>query len=140
MVHALGEIHRTLKQDGILIDLRPVAGNWPVEVHSASVLQTAGFLTDMPVGKVDDDAAFAAMKDVEARGWFTREREEEFAFFYYWNTPSEMKEYLDVEWEDFQKIEEDVYHNAQSLWASSNADARLRVRLKILITRWKKVG
>jgi SAM-dependent methyltransferase len=137
MVHALSEIRRTLKPGGILIDLRPVSDKWSVEVHSASSLQTAGFLTDMPVGKADDEAAFAAMRDAESRGWFIREREDEFTLFYYWNTPSEMKEHMDAEWEDFEKIEEDVYRKAQSLWASANADARVRVRLKILITRWK---
>jgi hypothetical protein len=48
-----------------------------------------------------------------------------------------MKEWIDAEWDDFEKIEEDVYRKAQSLWASANADARVRVRVKMLITRWK---
>ena len=139
MVHALREIHRTLKSNGILIDLRPVEDNWSVEVHSASGLQIAGYLTDVPIGKADDEAAFAAMRDVESRGWFIREREDEFAFFYYWDTPSEMKEWMDQEWDDFVKMENDVYRKAQSLWASANADARVRVRVKMLITRWKSM-
>ena len=54
----------------------------------------------MPIGKADDEAAFRAMREVEARGWFTREREEEFSFFYYWDTPSEMKEFMEKEWKD----------------------------------------
>ncbi len=139
MVHALGELRRTLKPGGILIDLRPVEDNWSVEVQSASNLQTAGFLTDMPVGKADDEAAFEAMCDVESRGWFTREQEQEFAFFYYWNTPSEMKEWIDAEWDDFEKLEQDVYQKTRALWAIANADARVRVRVKMLITRWKTV-
>ena len=139
MVHALREIHRTLKPNGTLIDLRPVEDNWTVEVRSASGRHIAGRLTDVPIGKADDEAAFAAMKDVESRGWFVREQEEEFAFFYYWDTPSEMKEWIDAEWDDFEKIEEDVYRKAQSHWASANADARVRVRVKMLITRWKKI-
>ena len=138
MVHALDEIRRTLKPNGILIDLRPVEDNWIVEVASQKEIQVAGRLTDVPIGKADDEAAFRAMHDVESRGWFTKEREEEFAFFYYWDTPSEMKEFMDTEWEDFEKVEEDVYRTAQSLWASANADARVRVRVKMLITRWKK--
>lgn len=138
MVHALREIHRTLKPNAALIDLRPVEGNWTVEIPSSSGLQIAGRLTDQPIGLADDAAAFAAMRDVESRGWFVREKEDEFAFFYYWDTPSEMKEWIDEEWEDFEKIEEDVYRKAQSLWASANADARVRVRVKMLITRWRK--
>jgi len=137
MVHALREIHRTLKPNGLLIDIRPVEDNWTVEIHSAADLKIAGRLTDMPIGVADDAAAFAAMKDVESRGWFVREREEEFAFFYYWDTPSEMKEWIDEEWGDFEKIEEDVYRKTKALWASANADARVRVRVKMLITRWK---
>ena len=139
MVHALSEIHRTLKEGGLLIDLRPVEDHWSVEVHSASGLRTAGFLTDMPVGKADDEAAFEAMRDVESRGWFSRGQEDEFAFFYYWNTPSEMREFMEQEWEDFEKMEQDVYRKASSLWANANADARVRVRVKMLITRWRKM-
>ena len=32
MVHALEEIHRTLRPGGLLIDLRPLLDRWPVEV------------------------------------------------------------------------------------------------------------
>lgn len=137
MVHALSEIRRTLKQGGTLIDLRPVEDNWSVEVHSASGLQTSGFLTDMPDGKADDAAAFEAMRDVESRGWFTREEDQEFAFFYYWNTPSQMRDFIEQEWEEFNKLESDVYRKTSSLWASANADARVRVRVKMLITKWR---
>ena len=138
MVHALDEIRRTLKSDGILIDLRPVEDHWAVEVASQQEVKNAGQLTDMPIGKADDEAAFRAMREVESRGWFTREREEEFSFFYYWDTPSEMKEFMDEEWEDFEKMEDEVYHTAQSLWSIADADAQVRVRVKMLITRWRK--
>jgi len=139
MVHALDEIRRTLKSNGILIDLRPVEDNWTVEIPSSSGLKVAGRLNDMPVGTADDEAAFAAMRDVESRGWYVREQEVEFAFFYYWDTPSEMKEWIEEEWDEFTKMEEEVYAKAKALWASANADARVRVRVKMIITRWKKV-
>ena len=138
MVHALDEIRRVLKPNGILIDLRPVEDHWSVEVASMQGITAAGLLTDMPIGIADDEAAFRAMREVESRGWFVKEREEEFAFFYYWDTPSEMKEYMEEEWEDFEKLEDDVYRAAQSLWSQANADARVRARVKMLITRWGK--
>ena len=49
-----------------------------------------------------------------------------------------MKEFMEDEWEDFEKLEEDVYKKTSSLWASSNADARVRVRVNMLITKWEK--
>jgi len=137
MVHALDEIGRVVKPGGILIDLRPVEANWPVEVSSASGYEAAGRLSDLPTAVADDAAAFRAMRDAEDRGWFIKEKEEEFAFFYYWDTPSEMKEFMEDEWEDFEKMEDEVYQAAQSAWAVANADARLRIRVRMLITKWK---
>ena len=138
MVHALDEIRRTLKPNGTLIDLRPVSSNWSVEVSSSTGYQLAGRLNDQPVGLADDEAAFKAMREVESRRWYIKEKEEEFAFFYYWDTPSEMKEFMETEWEGFEKIEEDVFQKTKSLWAIANADARVRVHVNMLITKWEK--
>ena len=49
-----------------------------------------------------------------------------------------MKQFMEDEWEDFEKMEEHVYQKASSMWASANADARLRVRVNMLITLWEK--
>lgn len=138
MVHALDEICRTLKPNGVLIDLRPVESNWSVEVVSSTGWQVSGRLSDLPAAVADDEAAFNAMRAAESNGWYFKKEEKEFAFFYYWDTPSEMKEFMEDEWEDFEKLEEDVYKKTSSLWASSNADARVRVRVNMLITKWEK--
>ena len=138
MVHALKEIHRVLKPGGILIDLRPVEENWSVEVISSAGHQIAGRLSDLPIGVADDKAAFKSMSEAESLGWFSKQKDGEFGFFYVWDTPSEMKEYIDEEWEDFEKMDEDLYRKASSLWASANADARVRVRVKMWIGTWKK--
>ena len=138
MVHALNEIHRTLKPNGVLIDLRPVEANWQVEVSSSKEYQAAGRLSDVPAAVADDEAAFRAMREVESRGWYSKEKEEEFSFFYYWDTPSEMKEFMEDEWEGFEKLEDDIFQRTKSLWAVADGDARVRVRVKMLITRWRK--
>ena len=136
MVHALDEIRRTLKPNGLLIDLRPVEANWGVEVVSSEGRQAAGRLNDLPQGMEDDEASFKAMREVESQGLYIKEKESEFDFFYYWDTPSEMKEFMETEWEDFEKLEEDVYRKTSGLWVSAAADARVRVRVKMLITKW----
>ncbi|HUI90032.1 MAG TPA: hypothetical protein VLX61_15040 [Anaerolineales bacterium] len=138
MVHALTEIHRLLVPDGILIDLRPLAERWPVEVASSREVREAGRLTDLEIGLEDDRSANEAMIQAESHGWFLREREEFFPFFYYWDSPNEMKEYMDESWSDYLTIDESTWKNIRSMWAVANADARLRVRVKMLITRWKK--
>jgi SAM-dependent methyltransferase len=138
MVHALGEIHRILKPDGFLLDLRPLEDSWSVEVVSGAGWQASGRLSDQAVGLADDEAANQAMREVQSRGWFIQKKIEEFPFFYYWDTPSEMKEFMETEWEDFEKIEEDVYRRTASLWAESNADARVRVRVKMRIAALEK--
>lgn len=139
MVHALDEIHRVLKPGGILIDLRPVEDNWSVEVVSSTGYQVAGKLTDLPVGMADDAAAFKAMNEVEALGWFSKVKDDEFGFFYTWDTPSEMKTFIDEEWEDFEKMDDSLYRKTGALWTSANADARVRVRVKMWIAAWKRM-
>jgi SAM-dependent methyltransferase len=138
MVHALKEIHRVLAPDGVLIDLRPLAGSWPVEVASGREVKEAGRVSDMPVGLEDDKAANESIAQAASQDRFAREREEFFSFFYYWDSPNEMQAYIEEEWADFISIDESTWKNVRSLWAVADADARLRVRLRMLITRWKK--
>lgn len=138
MVHALDEIRRILKPNGILIDLRPLEDSWSVEVISSAGWQVSGRLSDQAVGLADDEAANQAMREVQSRGWFLQKKSGEFPFFYYWDTPSAMKEYIDEEWADFEKLDDDLYQKVKSMWAVANADARARVRVKMHIAAWEK--
>jgi hypothetical protein len=138
MVHALNEIQRVLTPDDILIDLRPLAGSWPIEVASAREAKEAGRVTDLEIGLEDDRAANESMAKAEAQGMFVREREEFFPFFYYWDSPNEMKEYIDESWSDYVTIDDATWRSIRSMWAVADADARLRIRVKMMITRWKK--
>lgn len=140
MVHALGEIRRVLVRNGILIDLRPLADRAPVEVVSASETRRAGFVDQLPDDVANDEAADRSIAQAEERDWFTRERGEFFPFNYYWDSPKEMQEYVEEEWADYITIDEKVLQNARSIWAIANADARVRIPLKMLITRWRKRG
>lgn len=140
MVHALNEIQRVLAPDGILIDLRPLLDEWPLEVVTSSERKKAGRAVDLAEPLSDDQAANQAVSEIEKRGWFVREREETFPFNYYWDTPKEMQEYLEETWNDVINIEKETWDRLKSMWAVANADARVRIQMKMLVTRWKKVS
>ena len=68
MVHALREIRRVLVKDGIMIDMRPVLDQWPIEVVSARGIQETGHFQDVPSGMADDEAANRSIRASRARG------------------------------------------------------------------------
>jgi hypothetical protein len=139
MVHALDEIRRVLVPDGVLIDLRPLGDRWRVEVFSARETRQTGAMTDLPAGVEDDHAANQAMAEGERHGWFLREKGELFSIHYIWDTASEMEEWIDSEWEGFVAVGEETRRATRSAWALGDADSRVRVEVKVLITRWKKL-
>lgn len=140
MVHALGDIRRVLVPDGILIDLRPVLDRWAVEVVSAREARETGRLQDFSTGIADDEAANGAVARASENAWFSRDQEEFFPFYYSWDTPSEMEEWIADEWNDFLGLEETTKQATRSAWALGDADTRVRVRAKMLITKWRVRG
>jgi len=139
-VHALEGIKRTLVPGGLLIDLRPLLERWPVEIAWENGYREVGRLTDLPEGLSDDEAANRAMEEAARRGWFALEQGERFSLFYSWDTASDMEQYLREEWDSFVQLDEEVSRAAKSTWAVANADARVRVRARMIINRWRKVG
>jgi len=137
MVHALADIRRVLAPGGVLIDIRPLADRWPIEVGAADKLKESGRMEDLPLQVNSDTASNESMKEVESRGWFQREQEAFFPFLYSWDTPSEMEEFVEEEWSDFAALKEETKLTTRSTWATADADSRVQIRVKILITRWK---
>jgi SAM-dependent methyltransferase len=137
MVHALDEIRRVLKPGGVLLDIRPMEVRWPLEIAWSEGFTEAGGLVEVPSDQADTQAATEAIEEAGARGWFRGEEAEVFSLFYYWDTPSEMKEAIEEEWEEPEKLREEDYRKVQSAWATANADARVRVRVKVMIARWR---
>ena len=140
MVRALEEIRRVLAPDGILIDLRPLADNWRVEVVSMREVKRTGRVDDLPEQTSGDLASNAAMQEVEKRGWFKREQDELFPFFYTWDTPSEMEEFVDDDWQDFVGMTEDTRRATRAAWAVADGDSRVRVRVEVWIAKWRKLN
>jgi len=137
MVHALSEIRRVLVPGGTLIDLRPVLDHWPIEAASAREIRETGRMQDLPTGLADDEAARRSMADAEQKGWFIRERQEFFPFFYVWDSPGEMEEWIMDEWQDFIGMDEETKRATRSAWALGDGDAQVRVKVKMLMTRWE---
>ncbi|MGB7873738.1 MAG: hypothetical protein WBL25_05090 [Anaerolineales bacterium] len=140
MVHALEEIKRTLVPFGLMIDLRPLLGRWPVEVAWGNEYREVGRLTDHPEALADDEAANNAIDEAARRNWFELEGGELFSLFYSWDTASDMEAFLHEEWDGFVELDESVSRAAKSAWAVAEADARVRVRVDMLINRWRKPG
>jgi hypothetical protein len=112
--------------------------NWPIEVVSAREIRETGRIQDLPLGLSDDNAANQSIAQAEQSGWFRREAEEFFPFYYAWDSPSEMEEWITEEWEDFIQLDEESKRVTRSAWALGDADASVRVKVKMLITRWNK--
>lgn len=140
MVHALQEIRRALVPAGLLIDLRPVLGGWPVEVAWRSGYRETGRVTDLPEGLLDDRAADRSMEEAARRGWFALEQAERFPLFYVWDTPNEMEAFVHEEWDSFVRLEDEASQRTKSVWAVAEGDAFVRVRASMVITCWRNRG
>ena len=138
MVHALSEIHRVLAPGGVLIDLRPLADNWPVEVVSLREVKRTGRVLDLPEQTGGDVASNDAMQEVERRGWFTREQQELFSFMYAWDTPSEMEQFVNEDWEGFIDLDEETKRATRAAWAVADAEGRVRIRMNVWIAKYRK--
>jgi hypothetical protein len=139
MVHALSEIRRVLVPGGTLIDLRPISDHWRIEVCSARITKETGTVTDLPLGRADDEAANQSIAAAESSGWFQRENEVFFPIHYVWDTASEMEKWVDEEWEDFIGLDEETRRATRSAWALGDADSQVRIKMKMLIAREKKL-
>ena len=138
-MHALSEIRRLLIPNGILIDVRPVLDRWHIEVASMREIRETGRMQDFPLGLADDEAANQSMAGAAQNGWFRREQDEFFSFIYSWDTPKEMEEWIEEEWEGFIGLNDETKQATRAAWASADADARVRVKVKMLIAKWKVV-
>jgi hypothetical protein len=136
MVHALDEIRRVLVPNGILIDIRPLMDRWQVEVSSMREIRQIGRVQDFPVGLADDEAANRAIAQASENGWFSGSEQDFFSYCYSWDTPGEMEEWIDTEWEDFVALDEETKRATRSAWALGDADAQVRLQVKMLIARW----
>ncbi len=121
-----------------MIDVRPLLEQWPVEVSSLTGHVEAGRVTDLAEPLADDVAANAGMQEAVSLGTFSEQVQQAIPFYYYWDTPKEMESYIADNWSDVVEVHEHVWRSLRSSWASAGPDARVRLRMKLLITRYRK--
>ncbi len=146
MVHALDEIHRLLRSDGTLVDIRPYAEPSIVEVISGD--QT---LFAEPKRELDHEGVVAsdrAMDEILARKAFSVERAQEFEFFSYGPSAAEIREFWD-RYNDFDPepkendqlaFEDKVYARAEQVRKELGEDAEIAIHERVRMARLKPDG
>ena len=137
MVHALAECRRVLTPGGLLIDLRPFAGNWPLEVARGARHWTVGTLDDS-LERPDDQAANAAMAAAVRAGWFVLERTLTFTFTWYWDTLDELEAYIAERWSTVMQLPGETRAAARRRLEAAGPGARLRFCRRMLLGRYRR--
>ena len=123
--------------EGRLLDIRPISSTPQLEIISGDIVKLAGPLDDSP-GILNDTVANEEIREVASRGMFVKEREESFAYAYYWDTIDQMQAYVEDRWSDFMMLPEPTLEMAHQLVKGSREQVRIRIRRKMLISRYKK--
>ncbi|MFQ5923849.1 MAG: hypothetical protein ACE5M4_13490 [Anaerolineales bacterium] len=136
MVHALEEVERVLEPGGTLVDLRPVAARWPLDIYVAGEARLAGRIDDSAKA-LDDIAADRALEVVVSRKLFSQITANSFEYPYYWNTLEQMTDYFQESWSSSATLPSDVLDEAERLAGSEAFDSKICVRRKMIIGTYR---
>lgn len=138
MGHALKEVWRLLSTGGTLIDLRPIAAHWPIDVLIKG--------SALPVGTIDgtlrtphDNASNRAMAAAVRKGQFKKEGEAYFEFAYYWDSLDELKAYVDNCWSDTAVLPESAIAQVHRLVMANPTQPKIRIRRQMMIARYHRL-
>jgi SAM-dependent methyltransferase len=136
MVNALNNVYKTLRQDGILLDVRPARRHPWVEVQRANIAARLGQLDDSyRIGtQVSADAAVKSM--IEA-GRFRQERKTRFLFVYHFDSVDAWLDYMTTDWQSARIIRTLIARAREALPPGS--DGELRVLRWISATRLRRI-
>lgn len=135
MVHALREIHRILKPNGKLIDLRPHIDNRQLWVELASATLFAGEI-DSSATVNDHLVADRALQKVIDDGLLTLEHQTEFELFTDLDTVDDLLDYRNSLRSSI--LPDDVVQQVSNLTADETDDYRIRIRRMLTIARYRK--
>jgi len=124
MVHALSEIHRLLRADGILIEIHPVREPPTIEVRSDGGLRFAEHDPGYDY-EAELRSAEAAVAEVLVRGLFILDGEATFDFFTHATSARELREFFAVTgaYDDapndqaLARRQDDLYRHVEDLMA-----------------------
>ena len=94
MVHALRESWRVLRPGGVLLDLRPIARQAPIELVDGDETVPLCQL-DGSKGEPSDAACERALDEVASEGLFTLERTVRFEFAIYWDSVRALTDFVE---------------------------------------------
>jgi len=137
MVHALQEAQRVLIPRGLLIDLRPISVDVPLEILTPAGYESAGLL-DMSPGIKYDIAADNTFQVAIHDGNFNELLVDYLDYAYYWDTITEMKAYMDEKWKDDLIIPEAVLQQSQFLFDRHPDQSRVCLRLRMKLGKLEK--
>ena len=143
MVHALEAVHRLLKPNGTLVDIRPHAEPSILEVAAGDqTLFAAPKREGDHEGVLDSDRA---MDEILERKIFEAVRGRDFEFFSYGSTAAELREFWDRhnDYEDTPieeeqlSFEDKAYAKADEVRKGSGKDAEVIIHERVRIARLK---
>lgn len=136
MVHALAETWRVLRAGGRLVDLRPYASGWPLEILARDAQMPAGPLDDS-IGQDVDIACDRAVREVVRRGWFEVENKGSFEYTYYWDSVDGMNAFLKENWKESARVPGSLLAKARQLERAAGGQVQVRVRRSMLIASYR---
>lgn len=107
MVHALKKAYRIFAPRGIMIDVRPLSVDVPLEIICQGGMESAGMI-DMSPDIGLDIAADKAIESVHRERLYKELFTESFDFVYYWQTIKDMEEVFKEFWKDDVNVPDEV--------------------------------
>jgi hypothetical protein len=139
MVHALKEAHRVLVPQGIMIDVRPLSVDVPLEIIYKGGRESAGMI-DMSPDIELDKAADQAIESVVKDRIYIENDKEYFDFAYYWKTIKDMQDDLEEFWKDDVILPEEVIQQASLLFSKQRFQTQIRIGVQMKLGKYEKLG
>jgi len=130
MVHALQEVWRTLRPGGWMIDLRPVADHWPLEVVKDDTIITTGTI-DGTLLMADQRASDEAISIVCNQKRFELRGRILFNIAFHWDSPEELENHFKNEWRNSARMERATQERLLAEWKTAGPGSTIRVLKKL---------